>query len=236
MDPNSIVLVTGGAGNLGRAVTRVLLESGLRVAVPFYNTDATDALDALKPEWGGRLFTFALDLTTQRGARAAVEQTTEWGGRLDAVCHLIGGFRGGTRIADTPMEVWERMLDLNLRSAWMIAQAALPQMVERGGGRLVFVGSRAVFHGRAGNAAYSVSKAGLATLAAAIAEEYGSDGIRANLVLPGTVDTAGNRAAMPDADASRWTPPEQIARVIHFLISDASAPVNGAAIPVHARG
>ncbi|MDQ3556132.1 MAG: SDR family oxidoreductase [Gemmatimonadota bacterium] len=236
MDPNSIVLVTGGAGNLGQAVTRVLLESGLRVAVPFYKTDAADALDALKPEWGERLFTFALDLTTERGARAAVEQTVEWGGRLDALCHLIGGYRGGSRVADTPMEVWDRMIDLNLRSAWLIARAALPEMVARGRGRLVFVGSRAVFHGRAGNAAYSVSKAGLGTLAAAIAEEYGTDGIRANLILPGTVDTADNRAAMPDADHSRWTPPEQIARVIHFLVSDASAPINGAAVPVHGRG
>lgn len=236
MSPDFVALVPGGAGNLGRAVTRILLEGGARVAVPFYKTDAADALDPAKAEWGDRLHTFALDLTTERGAEAAIRQTVEWGGGLDAVCHLIGGFRGGgMRLAETPFELWERMLTLNLRSAWLVTHAAVPALVARGGGSVVYVGSRAAVQGHAGRAAYSVSKAALGTLAAAVAEEYAAERVRANVVLPGMVDTPDNRAAMPDADHTRWTPPEQIARVIHFLMSPVSEPINGTAIPVYGR-
>lgn len=235
MHSEPIVLVTGGAGNLGSAVTDALLGAGARVAVPFYKGDAADALDAAKERAGDRLHTFALDLTTERGAEAAVRQTAEWGGGLDAVCHLIGGFRGGARLADTPFEVWERMLDLNLRSAWLVAHAAIPALAERGGGSLVFVGSRAAVQGHGGRAAYSVSKAGLGTLAAAIAEEYAPERIRANVVLPGMVDTPANRAALPEADHESWTSPQQIAAVIRFLISPEAEPINGTAIPVFGR-
>lgn len=232
---DSVALITGGAGNLGRAVTRAFLESGARVAVPFYRTDQPDALDSLKAEFEGRLLPFALDLTTERGANAAVAQVMEWAGRVDVVAHLVGGWHGGTKLADTPLEAWERMLDLNLRSAWMMAHAAIPAMVRGGGGSLVFVSSRAAREGRAGNAAYAISKGGLCTLAEAIAEEYAEEGVRANAVLPGTLDTEANRKAMPDADHSRWTPPEEIAQAILFLASGRASAVNGAAIPVYGR-
>lgn len=232
---DSVALITGGAGNLGRAVTRVFLEGGARVAVPVHKTDHPDALDALKGEFGNRLLPFALDLTTERGANAAVDQVLEWGGRLDTVAHLVGGWRGGMKLADTPTDVWDRMMDLNLKSAWLVARAAVPAMVRGGGGSLVFVSSRAAREGRAGNAAYAVSKSALVTLVEALAEEYRAEGVRANAVLPGTVDTEDNRRAMPDADHAAWTPPEEIARVIHFLASDAARTVSGAAVPVYGR-
>ena len=227
-----VALVTGGAGNLGRAVTRALLESGARVAVPFYKTDRLDALDTLKGEFGSRVLTFALDLTTERGANAAVQQVLEWGGRLDAVAHLVGGWSGGARLAETPVEVWDRMMDLNLKSAWLVARASLPAMVEGGGGSLVFVSSRAAREGRAGSGAYAIAKAGLLVLVETIAEEYGAEGVRAHAVLPGTLDTETNRRAMPDADRSGWTPPEEVARVILSLTEGGGDAENGAAIPV----
>lgn len=230
-----VVLVTGGAGNLGRAVTRAFLQAGARVAIPFHKTDRPDVLDALKREHEGRIFTFALDLTTERGANAAVEQVSEWGGRLDAVAHLVGGYAGGARVGDTPAEVWEQMINLNLRSAWLIASASIPEMARRDGGSLVFVSSRRVWQDRGNYGAYAVSKAGLHTLAQTISEEYADEGVRANVVLPGTVDTPENRKAMPGTDFERWTSPEEIARVIVFLASAASGPINGAAIPVFGR-
>lgn len=230
-----VVLVTGGAGNLGRAVTRAFLEAGARVAVPLYKTDQGGAMDALGKEHPGRLHTFALDLTTERGAEQAVGQVIEWGGQLDTVAHLMGGFIGGSRLSDTPIEVWERMMDLNLKSAWLVARAALPRIVEHGGGSLVFVSSRAALRERSGKGAYAIAKAALITLTETIAEEYGAENIRANVVLPGTVDTEDNRRQMPDADHSRWTPPEQIARAVVFLASPAAGAINGAAIPVYGR-
>lgn len=231
----SVVLVTGGAGNVGRWVTRVFLEAGARVAVPVYKTDVPDAVDALRGEFGERLFSFALDLTTERGAEAAVRDVREWGGRLDTVVHMIGGYARGTSIGETPIEVWDHMIDLNLKSAFLITQAALRVMDPGTGGRFVFVSSRAARQGRAGHAAYAVAKAALITFAEAVAEEYGDRGIRSNVVLPGTVDTAANRRSMPDADHEVWTRPEEIARVILFLASDAGSAINGAAIPVYGR-
>ena len=230
-----VVLVTGGAGNLGRAVTRAFLQSGARVAVPLYHTDRPEALDATRAEFGDRLFTFALDLTTERGTRAAVEQVVEWGDRLDAVTHLMGGYYGGPGVGETPLEAWDRMIELNLRSAWLVASAAIPSMLTGGGGSLVFVSSRSAVQDRKGKVPYAVSKAGLHTLAEGIAEDYADEGIRANVVLPGVIDTEANRESMPDREAGRFTPPEEIARVIVFLASSAASPINGAAIPVYGR-
>ncbi|HEX7241533.1 MAG TPA: SDR family NAD(P)-dependent oxidoreductase [Longimicrobiaceae bacterium] len=229
---DSVVLITGGAGNLGRAVTRAFLESGARAAVPVYKADGPGALDPLKAEFGDRLYTFALDLTTERGADAAVEQVVDWGGRLDAVAHLVGAWTGGTPLAETPVEAWDRMMDLNLKSAFLVARAALPVLASGGGGSLVFISSRAAREGRAGNAAYAVSKAALCTLCEAIAEEYGAAGIRANALMPGTLDTEANRNAMPGADRSGWTSPEEVARRVLALAGGGGGEENGACLPV----
>jgi NAD(P)-dependent dehydrogenase (short-subunit alcohol dehydrogenase family) len=147
----------------------------------------------------------------------------------------MGGYAGGVRLADTPMDTWDRMMDLNVKSAWLVSRFSLPRMVEQGGGAFVFVSSRAAVRGRAGNGVYAVVKSALLTLVETIAEEYGKEGIRANAVMPGTVDTDANRRANPDADHSVWTPPEQIAEVIAFLASPEAAAINGAAIPVYGR-
>jgi NAD(P)-dependent dehydrogenase (short-subunit alcohol dehydrogenase family) len=231
-----VALVTGGAGNLGQAVTRLFLDGGARVAVPFYKTDKPSALDDLSANYGNRLHTFALDLTTERGAEQAVREVAEWAGRLECVVHLIGGFTGGTRLADTPIDTWNRMIDLNMTSAFLIARSSIPQLLAAGGGSLVFVSSRAAFEGRTGRAAYAATKAGLITLAKAIAEEYGPEGIRSNVVVPDTLDTDDNRLALPDADHSRWIGPDAVAQVVLFLASRNAGAINGAAVPVYGPG
>lgn len=230
-----VALVTGGAGNVGRAVTRAFLQGGARVAVPVYQTDQPQALEPLREEYGERLHRFALDLTTERGAQQAVQQVMEWAGRLDVVAHMVGGYSGGARLADTAVEAWDRMIDINLKSAWLVAHFAIPRMLEHGGGSFVFVSSRAALRDRGGHGGYAVAKSAVITLAEVIAEEYGQEGIRANVVLPGTIDTNANRRSMPRADHDRWTEPEEIASVIAFLASPAAAAVNGAAVPVYGR-
>jgi NAD(P)-dependent dehydrogenase (short-subunit alcohol dehydrogenase family) len=231
-----VVLITGGAGNLGGAVTRAFLRAGWQAFVPLHQTDRRETLDAYNREFGaGRAHGGLLDLTTERGAASAVQQAVEWGGRLDAVAHLMGGWSGGKTIPETPADLFDTMVQINLTSAFLLARAAIPRMVARGQGSLIFVSSRAARERRAKNAAYAVAKAGLIVLAESIAEEYADEGIRANCVLPGTIDTPANRAAMPNADHSAWTRPEEIAQSILFLASPASSAVNGAAIPVYGR-
>ena len=230
-----VAFISGGAGNLGRAVTRAFLEAGWRVSVALHHSDAKNALDELKAAHPGRVSTTLLDLSKELGAASAITQTVQWGGRLDAVAHLMGGWVGGAKVEDTSLGAWEAMLTLNLTSAFLLTRAAIPRMIEGGGGTLVYVSSRTAREQRAGSAAYAVSKAGLLVLAESVAEEYGEQGIRANAVLPGTMDTPANRRARPNADPSRWTPPEEVARVILFLASSESFPVNGAAVPVYGR-
>jgi NAD(P)-dependent dehydrogenase (short-subunit alcohol dehydrogenase family) len=234
-DAGPVAFISGGAGNLGRSVCRVFLEEGWRIAVGVHHSDAKDALSRLKEEYPRSIATSLLDLTTERGAASAITQAAQWGGRLDAVVHLMGAWSGGALIADTPVGVWEAMISLNLTSAFLLSRAAIPRLLENGGGSLVFVSSRGAREQRARSAAYAISKAGLLVLAESIAEEYGSRGIRANSVLPGTIDTPANRRALPDADADRWTPPEDIAEVILFLASHQAGAVNGAAVPVYGR-
>ena len=228
-----VVLVTGGAGNLGQAVTRAFLEKGARVAVPLYKTDKQGALDGLRSEYGDQLNTFALDLTTERGAAAAVEQVAEWGRRLDSVAHLVGGYIGGFSLAETPFAVWMRMMELNLTSAFLVTHHGLPRLLAAERGSIVYVSSRAAFEGFRNRAAYASSKAGLIALAKAVAEENRGTGLRSNVVVPDTLDTPENRKAMPDRAPERFVAPEEIARVVVFLASDESVAINGAAVPVY---
>jgi NAD(P)-dependent dehydrogenase (short-subunit alcohol dehydrogenase family) len=224
-----VVLVTGGSGGLGSAVTEVFLANGWRVAVPTHASGGVEALEALAAEHSDRLTWFPADLSTETGAGEAVARTANWGGRLDAVVHTVGGYAGGAPLHETAVDEWDRMLSINLRSAFLIARAAIPRLPA--GGALVFVSSRAALQGRKGHVPYAVSKAALLTLTEAIAEEYRGR-VRANAVLPGTIDTRANRAAMPDAKHETWTPPAEIARVILFLASGESGVVSGAAVPV----
>lgn len=223
-----VALITGGAGGLGRACVDVFLDDGWHVAVPTHRS--AEGLREPAARHGDRLTWFDADLTAEEGAARAVARTLEWAGRLDAVVHTVGGYAGSGPLHQAPVDEWDRMMDVNLRSAFLVARAALPRLRE--GGSLVFVSSRAALRERKGHAAYAVSKAALLTLVEAIAEEQ-KGRARANAVLPGTIDTPANRAAMPHANDGGWTPPAEIARVILFLASPASAPVSGAAVPVY---
>lgn len=225
-----VVLVTGGSGGLGSAVTQAFLEDGWRVAVPVHASGGADTLDDLAARHPDRLTWFAADLATEIGAGEAVARTSNWGGRLDAVVHTVGAYAGGAPLHETAVDEWDRMMSINLRSAFLLARAAIPRLAD--GGSLVFVSSRAAVTGRKGHVPYAVSKAALLTLTEAIAEEY-KGRVRANAVLPGTIDTPANRAAMPGAKHDTWTAPAEIARVILFLASGASAIVSGAVVPVY---
>jgi len=147
----------------------------------------------------------------------------------------VGGFGGGQSVAETTDETWEKMLGLNLRSAYTIFRAVLPGMIKAGKGRIVAVGARAALDPMANFAAYSVSKTALVALVKTVALEVKDSGITANVVLPSVIDTPANRAAMPSADASKWVTPESIADLLVWLASDNARNVSGAAIPIYGR-
>ena len=224
------VLASGGTGALGRAVVRAFLDAGDRVVVPWIveverAALARDLADAVA---AGRRRLVEADVAEADGAAAAVKAAEP----LAVLVNGAGGFAGGTPHWETDLATWDAMYRINLRTAAALSRAALPGMRERNAGCVVNVASQAARACPATLAAYSASKSGVLVLTETLRAELAGSGVRVNAVLPSTIDTPANRAAMPDADWSAWTPPEAIARVILWLASDAAAPVRGAAIPV----
>lgn len=222
------VLVTGGTGGLGQAVVTGFLAAGDRVCVPWIAAEEEARMRArfAAALAEGRLGLVEADVADEAGAAKAVA-------RADAptvIVNGVGGFAAGSH-HETSLEVWDRMYRMNLRSAAAVSRAALPGLLARGRGAIVNVAAQAALDPPAGIGAYAASKAALVAFTRGLAREL-PPGVRVNAVIPTTIDTPANRAAMPDADPSTWTRPEQIAAVILWLASDAASAVRGALVPV----
>ena len=222
------VLVAGGTGALGGAVVRELADSGWDVTATWIVESERNRIES---ELGDRATLVRADLTDPEGADAAVAGVDN----LEAVVDLVGGFKAGAKVHEADPGDLERMLALNVTPAYLLARAAMPRLVERGGGAFVAVSARAAIRPFPGAAAYVLSKAAVLAFVKALDAEYRAGGVRANAILPSMIDTPANREATPDADFSKWVSPEQIARVVRHLISDDSAPTSGAGIPVYGR-
>jgi NAD(P)-dependent dehydrogenase (short-subunit alcohol dehydrogenase family) len=224
-----VVAVTGAFGSLGAAVVQAALAHGARVA-------AIDRVAAPRDPAtlsGATLFG-GVDLGEAASAREAFAKVADALGGIDALVNVAGGFAWET-LADGNLETWDKLYTVNLRTAVAASQAALPHLRKRGQGAIVNVGANGATKAAAGMGAYAASKAGVARLTEALAEELKDDGITVNAVLPSIIDTPPNRADMPKADFSRWVQPAQLADVIVFLLSDRARAVTGALVPVVGR-
>jgi NAD(P)-dependent dehydrogenase (short-subunit alcohol dehydrogenase family) len=228
-------VVAGGAGALGRAVVAALMRRGARVAVPFRSTAGWDALrEELGAGAGDSLWGGPADLSDPASAARFVDEAAERLGRLDGVAALTGAYAGSGTLEAAPVGEWDDMMRTNLATTYGVCRAALPHLLKRGGS-VVTVASRLAEAGGAGAAAYAVSKAAVMALTRVLALENRERGVRFNCVIPGIIDTAANRRAMPAADASSWTPAPAIARVVVFLLTPESAAVTGAFVPVDGK-
>ncbi len=208
-----------------------LLDDGWRVVVPWI---VEHELERVTEREGLELVQadlFDADAVASVVARGASEKEAP----LRGVVNLVGGFAMGARVHETPIEDFEKQFRLNLRPTYLITAAAVPHMLSAGGGSVVCVGTRAAVQPFSGAAGYISSKAAVIAFAQAVAAEYKNDGIRCNAILPSVIDTPANRASMPKADFEKWVKPAEIAGVIAHLLSDASRPTSGAAIPVYGR-
>ncbi len=228
---DATVIVTGGTGGLGAAVTGAFLADGWRVVVPWVAEGELGRVGEHE-----RLELIQADLFDPHASSSvAVAAAGRPDAPLLALVNLVGGYAIGGLVHETPVDDFERMLTLNLRPTYLMTQAVVPHLMAAGGGSVVCVGSRAALSPFPGAAGYAAAKAAVVAFAQAVAVEYADYRVRCNAVLPSVIDTPANRAAQPDAEHDRWVAPAEIAEVIRFLASSASAPTSGAAIPVYGR-
>lgn len=232
---DKVVVVTGAGGNLGAAVMAVLSVAGARIVAVDRREDALQQSLAALDEPARHLAVPDVDLADEAACHALVARALERYGRIDGLAATVGGFAAAP-LAETDSNLLLHMLQINTITTLNIMRAVLPPMRAAGSGSLVVVGAASARQASAGIAAYAAAKSAVFRLVESFADELRPEGIRVNAVLPGTIDTPQNRAAMPDADRGVWLNPKQVAEVMAFLISDASSGMTGALVPVTGRG
>jgi len=227
------VLVAGGTGGLGRAVSLAFLNELAKVAVTYQHPDEFAVLKKAAGAHASSLEDYKVDVTDDAAVRQLIQGVISNKKNLDVLVNAVGAYAGGTPLWETDPKVFEQMLALNLRSGFVLSRAVVPAMLKQSSGAIVNVASQAAVNHAAGAAAYAASKAAAVAMIDCLAADLKGTGVRANSILPSIIDTEANRRAMPNADFTNWPKPEDIARVILFLCSDDARLINGAAVPVY---
>jgi NAD(P)-dependent dehydrogenase (short-subunit alcohol dehydrogenase family) len=230
---NKVVLVAGGTGGLGRAVSLAFVEEGANVVVTYREQKEFDALKRESGANGSEIEGHHVDLTDETAVGQLLAKILAAHGRLDALVNTVGAYAGGVNLWELETKVFDQMLALNLRSGYALSRAAIPAMLKQKRGAIVNAASKAAFDHGAGAAAYAASKAAALALMDSLAAEVKGTGVRVNSILPSIIDTEANRKAMSGADFAKWPKPQEIARVILFLCSDDAKVIHGAAVPVY---
>lgn len=226
-------VIAGGTGGLGRAVIRRLLDRDFRIAATYLVPEEAAAFERDLGVGDDTVLLRRVDGTDGAAVAGFVAEAADALGPFNVVANLVGGWTGGRDVADTEDVRYDHMLDINLRTAFLLTRATIPHLRRADWGRIVLIGSRAAIDPPAGQAMYNAAKAGVIALARTIAQEVADDGVTANVVLPSLIDTPAFREAIPYADYVDWPTPDEIAAVISFLASPDSGVINGAMIPAY---
>lgn len=228
-------MITGGTGGLGTALVRRLLRQDYRLAITYLLPDEAQEFESEFEVDEERLTLTRVDCTNAESVNTFIKQVADRWGEIHGLAALVGGWAGGRDVEETDDIRFERMLDLNLRSAFYAVRATVPHMREAGWGRIVLVGSRGAVDFFEAQAAFNIAKAGVAALGRSVATELESTGVTANVLMPSVIDTPATRRSLPYADYVNWPTPDEIAAVAEFILSDESGVMNGALIPVYGR-
>jgi NAD(P)-dependent dehydrogenase (short-subunit alcohol dehydrogenase family) len=227
---NKIVLVTGGTGALGRAITAAFIASDAKV-VSSYVIDRE--IEQLKKESKAVVELIKTDVTKEEEVEKLVLSVISKYGRIDVLVNVVGGYLGGKSVSEVDEKEWDLMMTMNLKSAFLISKHVIPQMVSSKYGKIMHVSSRTGLKSSGYDSAYAASKSGLIRLVESLSEEVKDSNINVNCIMPSTIDTEANRRAMPTADHSKWVKPQDLANVVLFLCSDEANVITGAAIPTY---
>jgi NAD(P)-dependent dehydrogenase (short-subunit alcohol dehydrogenase family) len=226
---NKVVLITGGTGAFGRTLVKRFLDSGARTIASYRNESEADKLKSVNPQ----VEIIKLDISNEKEILKMVPKLITKFSKIDVLVNTVGGYLGGKNITELKEDDWESMMNLNLKSAYLISKHVIPVMKSAKGGKIIHVSSRTGLISDGYDSAYAASKAALIRFVDSISQEFIEDKININCILPTTIDTESNRRAMPNADFSKWLSPEDLANVVLFLCSSESKVINGAAIPTY---
>lgn len=232
---SEVVVITGGTGGLGTALARRLVHKDYRLAVTYLKPEEAAAFERALDVEEERLILRRVDATNPGELAEFFAEVASGGNTVRGLCALVGGWAGGRDVEDTDDVRLERMLDLNLRSAFFTARAAIPHLKRADWARIVFVGSRAVVDNPPGQAAFNIAKAGVVALGKTLAQELEATPVTAAVLLPSLIDTPATRAALPYSDYVDWPTPDEIAGVAAFLLGEDAGVMNGATVPVYGK-
>jgi len=229
------VVITGGTGGLGTSLVRRLQAEDFRLAITYLLPDEATSFENEFEVDEDRILLTRVDATNPEAVATLFKDVSARWGAIHGVCSLVGGWAGGRDVEETDDIRLERMLDLNLRSAFYTVRAAIPYLKETGWGRIVLVGSRGAVDYPEGQAAFNIAKAGVVALGRSAAQELEGTGVTANVLMPSVIDTPVTRRSLPYADYVNWPTPDEIAAVAQFLLSDDAGVMNGALLPVYGQ-
>lgn len=225
-----VVLITGGTGALGRAVAQTFGTLNATTVVTYI-------IDEEREDVKAKIKTIVelvkADITKEDQAKKLVSHVINTYDRIDVLVNVVGGYLGGKTVAELDETEWDKMMSMNLKSAFLISKHVIPLMVSAKHGKMVHISSRTGLKSDGYDSAYSASKSGLIRLVESISEEVKEHNINVNCILPSTIDTEANRKAMPNSDFSKWVKTEDLAKVVLFLCSEEAKVINGAAIPAY---
>ena len=228
-----VAVITGAAGNLGRAVSKRFADGGARLVLV---ERSAEKLNALAQELGGESLVHAADLSDPAAVEAMVGAVEARFGQIDILVHTVGGYAAGSPVHAVDLDMLDKMMHLNVRPVYITCGRVARHMIERGvQGKIVFVLARSALKGSTNHSAYTASKAAAQRIMESLSAEVRDQGINVNGVLPSTIDTPPNRASMPNADFSKWVTPEALTGAIAFLASDAANALHGASLEVYNR-
>lgn len=229
------VVITGGTGGLGTALVRRLVTQDYRLVVTYLLPAEAQAFESEFEVDDHRIILTRVDATNAEAVNSLFKEVADKWGAIHGLCALVGGWAGGRDVEETDDVRFERMLDLNLRSAFYSVRAAVPYLKKNSWGRVVLVGSRAAIENPASQAAFNIAKAGVISLGQTVSQELDGTGVTANVLMPSVIDTPATRESLPYADYVDWPTPDEIAAVAEFLLTEESGVMNGALLPVYGR-
>ncbi len=228
-----VVLITGGTGGLGQEVSLAFLKSNAIAAMTYVADKAIPQLESKLGDLMKKVTLIKADISDEQQIAKTVSDVIKKYGRIDILVNLVGGYLGGKKVTEMTEKEWDLMMNINLKTAFLVSKHVVAQMVRQNSGKVIHVAARLGLKGISDNSAYGASKSGLIRLVESLSDEVKGNNINVNCIMPSIIDTGANRKDMPGADFSKWVKPSEIARVMLFLASDDSRPIHGAAIPVY---